>query len=116
MVQSTAFGPEDDDSEIIPLTHAPTYETYDKHDEDLPSYSEAIRDEGNVESQQVNDVPDDTFVFQRRHSSPANNNVLQETFSKRRRLTYLFLVLALIPGIALLTGGIYWYKLPPNCG
>src|SRR5208282_714296 len=108
MVQSTGFGADEDDSETIPLTHAPTYKTYDEHDEGLPSYSEATKNEGNVESQQVNDDPNDRFVFQRRQPRPANNILVdQDTLSKRRQLTYLFLVLALIPGMALLIGGIY---------
>jgi hypothetical protein len=111
MVQSRGFPEDEDDSEIIPLQTAPTYKTYiDEDYGDLPSYNEAIKDEVHVEGAQSSSSGAQLVSFQRHEPTTATTNTSpgDRTFAKRRQATYIFLVVASIPGIALLIGGICW--------
>src|SRR5271169_2834217 len=112
MVQSRGLEEDDDDCEIIPLHSAPTYKTYNDDDEDLPSYSDAIKEEGNVETHQTTHTVSEIFTTSRPQLRPANTLPGETTLAKRREITLVLIVLALIPGVALLIGGIYWYTLP----
>jgi hypothetical protein len=102
---------DDDDSEITPLTIVPTYKTYEEKYEDLPPYSEAIKGRGHGVSQETEGLS--ARVTQPLHegTSPgigAASN--QENLSHSRRLKFILLTCALIPGIALIIVGIYWYN------
>jgi hypothetical protein len=115
MVESRGFHEDEDDCEIIPLQTAPTYKTYEDDDyDDLPSYNEAIKDEGLVEAPQSSNAGAHLVSFQSpQPTALASTSPPEErTFAKRRKATYTFLVVASIPGIALLIGGICWYKFP----
>ena len=115
MVELRGFHEDEDDCEIIPLHTAPTYRTYEDDDyDDLPSYNEAIKAEGLVEAPQSSNAGAHLVSFQSPQRTPVASTSPPEerTFAKRRKATYTFLVIASIPGIALLIGGICWYKLP----
>jgi hypothetical protein len=115
MVELRGFHEDEDDCEIIPLHTAPTYRTYEDDDYDgLPSYNEAIKDEGLVEAPQSSNAGAHLVSFQSPQPTPVASASSPEdrTFAKRRKATYTFLVVASIPGIALLIGGICWYKFP----
>lgn len=112
MVQSRRFEEDEGDCEIIPLHSAPTYKTYNDEDEDLPSYNEAIKEEPTAQVHQTTHTVNEVFTSPRPQRRPDSTNLPGEaTLAKRRQTTYVFLILALIPGLALLIGGICWYTL-----
>jgi hypothetical protein len=117
MVELRGFHEDEDDCEIIPLHTAPTYRTYEDDDYDgPPSYNEATKDEGLVDALQSSNAGAHLVSFQSPQPTPVASTSPPEerTFAKRRKATYTFLVVASIPGIALLIGGICWYKFPLN--
>ena len=115
MVELRGFHEDEDDCEIIPLRTAPTYRTYEDDDyDDLPSYNEAIKDERIVEAPQSSNAGAHSVSVQSLQPTPVAypSPPEERTFAKRRKATYTFLLVASIPGIALLIGGICWYKFP----